>query len=171
MSKKTVKVPKELTHPFFFPDDMITWDMENETKLNLEVPFIYEVAYFSGHESQKPWNDDPEGNISALLKEWLKVKEIIRIPFDKRDKKATIPLMRKGIGLFLEFLHWSNGQPTKLHPEIEYHLFEIKPVNIKERLEFITARPNLHHSYMQLVELMSELEKGYKKSIVMKKGR
>lgn len=170
MKQACIEVPAELKHPFFFPDGSILLAIDHEATLNLEIPFMYEAAFFSGIEAHKPWLHSSE-SISALLTEWEKVKEAIRIPLQKRDKRSVIPPMRKGIGLFLQFLHWANGQPTKLCPEIAYHLLEIKPVNVQERLDFVMERPGLHHSYMQLRELMIELEKGYEKSIALKKRK
>lgn len=107
--------------------------------------------------------------IEALLIDWPKVKEEIRYSFEKRDKKAAVPLMEKGISLFIKFLYWSNGLGESPAKEIRYEGLQIKPVNCEERLQFIMTRPNLHHSYMQLCELMSEQEKGYRKALAIKK--
>lgn len=108
-------------------------------------------------------------SIDELLLEWPKMKEEIRHSFEKRDKKSAAPLMEKGIHLFIRFLHWSNQLLAKPKSDIDYEQLQIKPVNCRERLEFIMARPNLHHSYMQLCELMSEQEKGYQKALAIKK--
>lgn len=168
MSKKRITIPEPLRHPVFFADDDVLWNSQDERTLSVEVPFIYEAAYYSGLESLKPWESGEEA-ISAILAEWTRVKEEIETQFAKRDREAAVPFMRKGLGLFLQFLHWANGKPTRIKPEIEYEQLEIKPVNLKERLEFILARPNLYHSSKQLMELMDELEKGYKKAIAIKK--
>lgn len=112
-----------------------------------------------------------EKSIRELLLEWPLLKEEIRQAFTNRDKTSAVPLMRAGIDLFIEFLHCSNEQPTKVYPEINYEQLLIQPVNMKERLEFIISRPSLHHSYMQLCELMTELEKSYKKALAIKKRK
>ncbi|URM34318.1 hypothetical protein LLY41_07950 [Cytobacillus firmus] len=47
-------------------------------------------------------------------------------------------------------------------------------MNIKERLDFIFARPALYHSYIQLSGLIAEMEKQYMKMLAleqMKKKR
>lgn len=168
MIEKKVTIPAPLLHPVLFADDYVVWQREDELTLSVKEPFIYEAAYFSGLESLKPW-EIGEVAISALLVEWTGVKEEIETQFAKRDRKGALPFMRKGLGLFLQFLHWANGKPTRIKPEIEYDQLEIKPVNLKERVEFILARPNLYHSSKQLIELMDELEKGYKKAVAIKK--
>lgn len=105
--------------------------------------------------------------LENILLEWPNLREEIRHAFEKRDKKAAAPLMEKGISLFIKFLYWSNGL-TNLGAEINYEELHIKPVNCEERLQFIMTRPNLHHSYMQLCELMNEQEKGYRKALAIK---
>jgi hypothetical protein len=170
MTERTVTLPIELSHPFFFLEDNITWIPQHENSLNVETPFIYEAAFFSGINMLKPW-DCLDKSIPALLKEWAAVKEDIRLLFEQRNNKATLIPMKKGISLLVEFLHWSNGQPSKLSPTINYDNLKIKPVNIQERLEFIIARPTLFHSFMQVGELIVELEKSYNKAVAIRKMR
>lgn len=110
-----------------------------------------------------------EESIEELLLEWPNLKEEIRHSFEKRDKESAAALMKKGINIFLTFLYESNEVQTSPKSEIDYEQLLIKPVNCGERLEFVMARPNLHHSYMQLCELMSEQEKGYRKALAIKK--
>ena len=78
--------------------------------------------------------------------------------------------MEKGIGLFIQFLSWSNDSQLTLKNLNQLTLLEIKPVNVEERLGFIISRPNLFHSYRQLSELMVEQEKLYAKKNIVKKA-
>ena len=78
--------------------------------------------------------------------------------------------MKKGIGLFLQFLFWSNDRPISAIESTPLNLLEIKPVNLEERLGFIISRPNLFHSYRQLSELMVEHEKLFAKNKIIKKA-
>ncbi len=171
MSVDRWTIPEELVHPFFFSEgEEIVVDSLYEKQLNCHSPFVHEAVYFSGKDTVRPW-ETPDKSISTLLQEWLLVKEQLQTHFENRNKKDTFIFMRKGISFFIEFLFWTNERPVILHPQIEYGSLQIKPVNIKERFEFIMDRPNLFHSYMQLCELFLEQEKSYKKAIAMKKMR
>ncbi|WP_449620248.1 YpoC family protein [Robertmurraya sp. Marseille-Q9965] len=115
----------------------------------------------------KPW-ESPEESVTVLLEQWGLLNEELHNLFEKRAQKEAKPVMEKGISLFIEFLHWSNGRP-EITTEIDYTGLKIKPVNIGERLNFIIARPTLFQSYMQLAELFVEQEKGFKKALAIKK--
>lgn len=165
-----LSVPKELIHPFFFSgnEKLIVQEVQL-IQLDLSLPFIYEAAYFSGKQSIKPW-EIHEQSISVLLEEWQKIKEILEKLFANRDQNQVISPMKKGISLFLEFVFWANGHPAILSKGFEKDQFSIKPVNIIDRLEFIIQRPSLYHSFIQLAELMSEMNKHYKKHLALKKA-
>jgi hypothetical protein len=161
-----INVPKELKHPFFFPNE----NLDIKTDTDEKIPFFYEVLFFTGKEGLRPW-EKPEENVSALLEDWTILKEEIRSLFEKRNKAFIPDLMRKGISYCIELLYWSNEQPSVISPRIYYDKLPIKPVNIEERLEFIISRPNLFHSFMQLTELIIEQEKGFKKALAIKKRK
>ena len=97
---------------------------------------------------------------ASIIDEWGKVREKLDELFRSRDMKNTKEWMEKGIGLFIRFLFKTNDKSFFQGP-IPYDQLEIKPVNIEERLAFILNRPNLYHSYRQLVELMIEQEKQF----------
>jgi hypothetical protein len=163
MHEIVIQVPKELTHPFFFPGGEISWNLFDQTCFNPQKPFIYEAAYFHEMESLIPWSDT-QASVKELLDEWDKTKDALQASFKKRERQAAAIQMKVGLGIFIEFLFWSNGQPVILYPKIDYRVLPIQPVNLHERLEFILSRPTLYHSYMQLVELMKEMEKAYEKA-------
>lgn len=108
--------------------------------------------------------------ILSILEEWNNVKAQLGELFRERNQKNTKALMEIGIDLFIQFLFKSNNKPVLAKESIPFDELAIKPVNIKERLGFIMARPNLYHSYRQLSELVIEQEKQFVKYTAMKKS-
>ncbi|MGG3469615.1 YpoC family protein [Neobacillus pocheonensis] len=107
--------------------------------------------------------------VANIVEEWSKVREKLDELFRCRDMKNTKEWMEKGIDLFIQFLLKTNAKSYFQGP-IPYDQLEVKPVNIEERLAFIMNRPNLYHSYRQLIELMIEQEKQFVKWNVIKKS-
>jgi hypothetical protein len=107
--------------------------------------------------------------ISFLLAEWNILKTELETLYRNRDQQTTLQGMKKGIGLFIHFLYWSNDRQVKLNELEPLGSIEMKPVNLDERLGFIIRRPNLFHSYRQLSELMTEQEKLLAKKNIVKK--
>jgi hypothetical protein len=110
-----------------------------------------------------------EEAISLLLADWNHVNAELEILYRNRDQKNTIHGMKKGIGLFIQFLFWVNEKAINLKDFEPLESLDIKPVNLDERLGFIIRRPSLYHSYRQLSELMIEQEKLYAKKNIVKK--
>lgn len=109
--------------------------------------------------------------VSAILEEWELMKPKIEELFRNRDQKNAKIQMQKGILLFKQFLAIANDSTIVSGEQIiSYQQLICKPVNLEERLEFIVARPNLHHSYIQLAELMVELQKLFVKKNIIKKS-
>ncbi|EKN69570.1 hypothetical protein BABA_09096 [Neobacillus bataviensis LMG 21833] len=108
--------------------------------------------------------------ISRLLEEWENIKNHLNQLFQERDTKNASKWMEKGIGLFEQFLLWTNEGALTPNDSIPNHQLTYKPVNIDERLAFIKARPALYHSYRQLSELMVEQEKLFAKKNIVKKN-
>ena len=168
--ERTLLVPIQLVHPFFFAECKELTVLEDElTYMNVSKPFIYEAAYFSGVQAVKPWETQEE-SIACLLNEWQTVKELLETLFGKREIIHVLPLMKKGISLLLELVYWGNGLPVVLSNSLDESKLAIKPVNISERLEFIMQRPTLYHSYIQLAELIGEMNKQFVKQQVLKKA-
>jgi len=111
-----------------------------------------------------------EVEISNLLTEWENSKVQLEVLFRERKYKNATVLMDEGIRLFTKFLAWSNDLPLTLNETPNYKQLEFKPVNVEERLAFITSRPTLYHSYRQLSELMIEQEKLFVKRNILKKA-
>lgn len=169
MNEISVIVPKELVHPLFFKEnETVILSKDTFSQFDWERVFIYEVAYFCGINTIKPW-EMREQTIPILLKECAVIREQLETIFQKRKNKLALPLMKQGIGLFVEMFHWVNQVPVKLNPSIQYEKLPIQPINVKERLEFLFMRPNAYHSFVQLFELVEEMEKLYQKSLTMEK--
>ncbi|WP_066294404.1 YpoC family protein [Bacillus sp. FJAT-29937] len=166
---ETLLVPVELVHPFFFAkNEKIILDVEVLENLYASRPFLYETAFFSGVQAVKPW-EVQEKSIPILIEEWQKVNELLEAFFAKRERIHVLPPMKKGISLLLELVYWANGLPVVLS-NLDFDQLAIKPVNLSERLEFIMKKPSLYHSYIQLAELISEMNKQFVKQQAMKKA-
>lgn len=126
------------------------------------IPFLEEL------ESEVQGENVDEA-ISHLLSNWDQVKGELEILYRNRDQKSTLHLMKKGIGFFIQFLYWSNDKQVYSKQPFPFNEFELKPVNLDERLSYILSRPNLFHSYRQLSELMTEQTKQYVKQNIVKK--
>ena len=167
----TLPIPRELEHPFFFSDNKtIIVEPTSFTSINLCIPFLYEAAFYSKVDTFRPW-DNHEEFIPLLLKEWNAVKPLLEDFFSRRDIKQVEKPMKFGISLLIEFVYWTNEEPVKFsQKEIQLGNLKVKPVNLEERLAFILSRSTLHHSFIQLGELMVEMEKQYVKQMALKKA-
>lgn len=108
--------------------------------------------------------------ISQLLGKWDDLQEQLMLIFRERNKEQAAVKMERGIALMIEFLHRANDVPVQSIPAVSYEKLQIKPLNIEERLNFILARPHQYQSFMQLCELMVEMEKAYIKAKIVKKS-
>lgn len=167
---KKLPVPSELIHPFFFSYNEIA--VKSPISFSASENFIYEIYFYNGIQTIKPWIN-LESVMPILFKEWQQVKDQLNLLHHKREQKNIVQIMKKGIGLFIQFLFWSNGKPVQLTEPLPVFEMEYQPVNVQERLEFVISRPKLFHSFIQLSELMSEQEKHYyvKKSIIKEASR
>ncbi|MBT2694193.1 YpoC family protein [Bacillus sp. ISL-55] len=106
--------------------------------------------------------------VATVLSEWGQCKNELDDYFKNRDSDRALPLMKRAIELFEQFLIRSNN----LSPD-KYCIKDckIKPVNVEERLGFIVSRPKLFHSYKQLVELFAEQEKQVAKQAALNRAK
>jgi hypothetical protein len=162
----TLSVPPELKNGFFFSSDRIKMEM---TERNLTDNFVYELLYYHGMDGWKPWENQEEAFL-FLMNEWEVVKNQLEELYRNRDQNNARLAMKKGIGLFIQLLFWSNDQPVLLKEPIPSIPLVYQPVNLSERLAFIMSRPNLFHSFRQLSELIVEQEKLYVKKSILKKA-
>jgi len=154
---KKIKVPDELSNPFFFSETEIMIQASRNA-LELHENFMYDIFFFLGEDTYKPWEQLNEA-LPILLTEWKKIKVTLDQMHSRRDKPNILPAMKKAIGVFLQFLFWTNERPVIIKSPIPFNTLVYKPVNVEERLGFIISRPGLFHSFIQLGELMEEQKK------------
>jgi hypothetical protein len=128
----------------------------------LIIPFLEELEL-------EGLNENVDQAISNLLSDWERIKVELETLYRNRDQKSTLQGMKKGIGLFIQFLFWSNDRQINSKEPVSINQLVITPVNLDERLAYILSRPNLFHSYRQLSELMTEQAKQYAKKNIVKK--
>lgn len=147
MKQKLPEIDK-LDHPFFYAESRTPADF-----------FPDEHAYYSGAGTNEPWLEGEEA-VKRLTGRWQSVKAGLDLLFKERRNKETKLLMIEGIALFIKLVFWTNEQPVRLkNIFVELEQFPATPVNVRDRLEFIMARPAHYHAYIQLSELMVEQEK------------
>lgn len=113
---------------------------------------------------------DDSYSMSELSMNWQKVKREIEELHHQRKKEGLEVATKKGLNMFIAFLYRSNDIPARHEGMLSFADLEMKPVNLKERFDFILARPGLFPAFIQLCELMSEQEKLYAKKKMMKKA-
>jgi len=165
---KTLPIPLELSHPFFFSEKEISLNIADQSLLTGEN-FRFEILFYNGLDAHKPWTD-PGIFLPRILEEWNKLKIGIEELHHQRKKSGVIEKMKNGTGLFLQYLFWSNEKPVYLKELPAIPDLSMKPVNLEERAAFIIARPGIHHAYVQLCELMIEQEKQIAKRNTLKKA-
>lgn len=165
---KKLLIPLELFQPFFFSEKEVSLDLK-EPISEIGENFYFELLFYNGIESKRPWTC-PEHYLPLILDKWDKLKTVIEEMHQQRKKEGIKEAMRKGVGLFLQYLYWSNEIPVCLKDLPDFIGVRIKPVNLEERAGFIIAKPGLFHSYVQLCELMIEQEKLFAKNNMIKKA-
>lgn len=162
-----IPIAAKLCHPLYYGSgEQLPIDKEWLTSLHLQPLFLYEAAFYAGVKTLRPW-ERKEECIPLLLEEWREQKNALEAHFAVRNQKAAQEPMKIAIAIFLKLLFWTNGQPVDFRAEPQE--LQIHPVNLKERLEFICKRPASYHAYVQLSELMAEMEKQYVKYLALEK--
>jgi len=150
-------IPESLQSAFFKPELIpILFPMETEFYL----------------QNQRDWTIGEE-DINKILHHWNEnVKPLLLKYHSSRNSKQSLPWMIEGLSIFFCLLFWTNDAPVKLQKwENELDDLTLVPLNTKERVQFIMRHPVLHHSFIQLSELIVEMEKLYRKSLIIKKRK
>jgi hypothetical protein len=92
--------------------------------------------------------------IDAWFSKWEAVSEQLNEAHTARDKVLSLELMMKGIAMYDQLLLESAA--TEAFVDADFELF---PINGRERMQFIKARPAQFASYRQLDELYKETKK------------
>jgi hypothetical protein len=163
-----LKVPDELQHSFFFPDDSVDMDKEGEG-LKGRGYFPYELMFFQHMETAKPWKE-AEPFIKPFITEWNAVREELKLSFRFR-RQDTYEGMACGLAFLLIILFWYNGEPvTPKSWREKIKGFKWKAVNMEERLCFIFENTRSFTAFIQLNELIGEQLKQCAKKKAMHKG-
>lgn len=115
--------------------------------------FLYELT-----GEKTPWLKEQHG-----LPELLPICERLIAAVEEKYRQRQKDVQEETnalLALFFMALFWVNGSPAApafwKQREAE---FAIKPINFRERFQFIVVRPYTYPAFRQLVELMSELRK------------
>ncbi|MDQ0271043.1 YpoC family protein [Cytobacillus purgationiresistens] len=171
MDKVIIHTAEELIHPLFYgANEKLELDAFCFQRNSLQPYFKYEAAYYAGFPAEKPWVQQ-EIFIPLVIKEWKALHVHLRSIYVKRQREEAVEPMKQAIALCIQFLFWLNNQPVKfIQAKIEASL-AISPVNVMERLAFIMKRPSLYQSFIQLGEVMIEMEKLYAKEYILRQLR
>ncbi|CUA79454.1 YpoC family protein [Anoxybacillus suryakundensis] len=159
-------VPKTFQHPLFFSIDSINIPTFQPFPMMMKhVPFYYDMT-----QEEKPWQRK-EQSLPAIFQLWEEEKREFAPLFATRQGNKAKDGMVRGISYFLCALHWLNERAVSdvCHWEKEVGSLPLSPLNVVDRLSFIFARPILHHSFVQLDELFTELMKLFYKQMVQQK--
>ena len=159
-------IQKTFQHPLFFTTDTMDVPTFQPFPMMMKhVPFYYDMT-----QEEKPWQQK-EQSLPAIFQLWEEEKRELAPLFAARQPKQAKDGMVRGLGYFLCALHWLNERAVSdiCHWEKEVGSLPLSPLNVVDRLSFIFARPILHHSFVQLDELFTELMKLFYKQMVQQK--
>ena len=91
--------------------------------------------------------------VDAWFAQWEALQQAIHAAHEARNGEAK-PLMEQGIAHFEKLLVESAADQVSADVD-----FELYPINGKERLAFIKAKPGQYACYRQLDELFKETKK------------
>ncbi|WP_170169144.1 YpoC family protein [Mesobacillus subterraneus] len=109
-----------------------------------------------------------ENEVEAILGQWNQCRNELAEYYKTRNIEKAQPEMKKAIELFKALLFTTNGLDPE---ECAIDDCKAKPVNLRERIDFISSRPKLYHSYIQLSELFAEQEKQFAKQKALSKAK
>ncbi|MED4532153.1 YpoC family protein [Metabacillus fastidiosus] len=138
-----------------------------------EEPLFYDIQNSVKKPNiMKPWEEKFE-YIPVILNGWINVRNVLREKFKDRNINEHKDLVRKSITYFIISLHWLNDVPVQSLENINKTIeeFQLKPINCAERFLFILKRPMQYHSFIQLEQLFTELEKLFYKELAMIRKR
>lgn len=136
----------------------------------LERCFYYDIQEVLGKALCKPWENNEE-YVPILFEEWNVKKVKLNKLFKERNKKEARAPMIIQLALMIDAISWLNGEPVRNLTDWKNWMSNLllKPINAVERIAFIMKVPDNYHSFIQLSELFSELEKIFHKEKMMKK--
>lgn len=160
-------VPKTFQHPLFFSADFIDdiHTFQPFPMMMKHVPFYYDIT-----QKEEPWQQK-EQSLPAIFQLWEEEKRELAPLFAARQANEAKEGIVRGLSYFLCALHWLNERAVSnvYEWEKEVQSLPLRPLNVVDRLSFIFARPILHHSFVQLDELFTELMKLFYKQMAQQK--
>jgi hypothetical protein len=168
-----VLLPELFIHPLFYPEIMT---LQFNTQISIEDGleqdyFIFDIAAdIKLPLTLTPWKNTEEV-LPLLLDKWEHKKEEIGGYFQNRDRASAKEPMIRSLSYLICFLSWTNEKPVNSLQNLNKFLSDLKykPINIEERLAFITSNPDHYHSFVQLTQLFEEFKKQYFKIRSLKK--
>lgn len=168
MDEVVIKVPDCLCHPFFYKKGTNIRIPIHEAFTDLKVPFAADALYIEGAAVESPI-ERAEIDLPIMIEEWKSIQEQLALKFEERKLAGAEEKMSCGIAFAIQFIHWMNGKTVDITNISSFDKWEYHPVNSAERIQFILSRPVSYHSFIQLCELIEELEKQFFKKIALKK--
>lgn len=112
-------------------------------------------------------------SIENILEQWKQEKDFLSNQFKNRTKAGVNESMAKSIDLFFEFLFTVNDKnvPNAFPTFDEFSTVSVKPINLSERIDFIMAKQDQYHSFIQLCQLYDEFTKQYHKNLIIKRQK
>jgi len=174
MQNKLYKIPDIFRGTPFFQNQTHFCVLHNEVNETLlKEPFYFDMlAIQQAQEVENlPWNH-PKECVPVLFNVWKQLMLKAKEGFMKRDKSdLQKKSLLKCLSLYIVCLHWMNKrsvQAIKVNA-MSINTMLLKPVNCEERLQFIIDNPYQYHAFVQLEQLLAELEKSFYKALAMNK--
>ncbi|MGD6815798.1 YpoC family protein [Metabacillus sp. 84] len=174
MENSQVPIPSSFDVQPFVSHSYLTLSESEDPLARLErEPLVYDMLKAAGASiPYKPWEDQQEA-VQAVLKVWSKLKHEQTENFRSKKGKADPKLMGKAFCICLGILYWVNGRyvPSLRVEELpEVMELQYKPVNSLERLQYIHRQPVQYHSFVQIVQLLEEIEKLHVKLMILSRN-
>lgn len=127
---------------------------------------------FSEHPQEiEPWKEKSK-YVPFLFQIWNETKETLLPVFQTRKSRCDQNEMLKGIACLIAAFHWTAGERVASldWSILKTRRFPAEPINWAERTAFILTKPTQFHSFIQLDELMTEMNKQFHKYEAMNKS-
>lgn len=159
-----IKVPEQfIVSPFFNEGEVVYINSQFSFEEAVEAePLLFDILNSLEISALKPWHEK-DIYIPILLKKWGNTEPIIASYFRVRDRKKAKEPISKMICVLLAFIYWANGRPVPSLKDVAKSIgkLPLKPTNAEERIAYLMAAPDHHHSFSQLKQLFIEFKKKY----------
>ncbi|MTH52131.1 hypothetical protein GKZ89_01845 [Bacillus mangrovi] len=169
MPNDVFSVPDSFQLPVLQPLNVWYTDLNKKPEEILpDFPLLFDVLQSENKfVSYSPWKHH-EHTVPLLFGYCRDVSARQEDRFRQERGKASPELTGRLFCLFIACLHWAGGQPVSSLQKEPPNL-GTEPLNLRERLGYIKENPLQFHSFIQLNQLVTELEKLYLKKMAMSK--